>query len=93
MFGVDWNDPTTLWLNLTNLGLGLLVLGSLAVLAGAIVVELYARFRVSQRQGAAQLQTGLGPHAIHTPELGLTMADGGEPVSHAGKPTAPARKR
>lgn len=76
MFGIDWNDPTTLWLNLTNAGLGLFVLGSVAVLIGAVAVELLEKFRAGLRHGVAQV--GLGSHAIHTPKLGLTMADGGE---------------
>ena len=88
MFGIDWNNPTTLWLNLTNAGLGLFVLGSVAVLIGAIALELVEKFRASLRQGAMQMQAGLGSHAIHTPELGLTMADGGEPVE---KPAPPKR--
>jgi len=36
MFGVNWSDPTTLWLNLTNLGLGLLVLGCAIPIFGAL---------------------------------------------------------
>jgi hypothetical protein len=33
MFGVNWNDPQTLWLNYTNLGLGLVVVACIAVVA------------------------------------------------------------
>jgi len=92
MSGFDWNDPTTLWLNLTNLGLGLLILGSVGVLFGGIGMELLARFRASLRQGAARLDTGL--HVVHTRELGLTMADGGEPVEDpTPAPKRPSKKR
>ncbi|MBK7931245.1 MAG: hypothetical protein IPJ98_28320 [Bryobacterales bacterium] len=70
---IDWNNPTTLWLNLTNAGLGLFVLGSVAVLIPAVAVELAEKFRASLRQGDADAGGGqLMPS--DTPELGLTMA-------------------
>jgi hypothetical protein len=85
MFGLNWNDPTTLWLNLTNLGLGLIVLACLAAVGGGFFVEMYKR--VSLRRRAFQLMPGGGDlHALHTPQLGLTMADGGEPVEMVVKP-------
>ncbi len=86
MFGVDWSDPQTLWLNLTNLALGLVTLAAV-VMVGFVVV----REMVSRRQKARELNTldtelntmlgGVSAHALHVPELGLTMADGGQPLA------------
>lgn len=63
-----------LWLNLTNAGLGLATLAGIAALAWAVLRELRekAKSRVAARD--------LDPHAAFLPELGLTMADGGEKV-------------
>jgi len=93
MFGVDWNDPATLWLNLTNLGLGMFVLGSVVILAGSVFAELFAKLRATQPQARMRFHTVLDPHAMHTPELGLTMADGGEPQIEPSKPQPPSPKR
>ncbi|MCL4808911.1 MAG: hypothetical protein KJ062_14175 [Thermoanaerobaculia bacterium] len=67
-------DSEILWFNLTNVGLGLATLAGIAVLAWAAVRELAerAKSRVATRD--------LDPHAAFIPELGLTMADGGEKV-------------
>jgi hypothetical protein len=45
MFGVDWNDPQTLWLNITNLALGLVTLGCVLVFAYSVYAELRGRAR------------------------------------------------
>jgi len=45
MFGVDWNDPQTLWLYITNLALGLVTLGCLVVLAYGVYLDLRERGR------------------------------------------------
>jgi hypothetical protein len=71
MFGVDWSNPETLWLNLTNLGLGIVTLVCVVAVAYNIAVEYWQKARA-----AASERT----HAMHVPELGWTMADGGEPV-------------
>jgi hypothetical protein len=67
-------DSEILWFNLTNVGLGLATLAGIAVLAWSAVRELAerAKSRVPTRD--------LDPHAAFIPELGLTMADGGEKV-------------
>lgn len=90
MFGVNWNDPQTLWLNFTNLGLGLVTLACFGVLAYGLFLEVAARIR----KPATSLDTAaLSPtHAFHTPELGFTMADGGEPEVEPAKPAKAARK-
>ena len=86
MFGVDWSNPETLWLNLTNLGLGIVTLVCLAVVTWGIAIDVRARLR--RRAGAAdqdvrELLASFDDHALHVPELGLTMADGGEKVEPA----------
>jgi hypothetical protein len=75
----DW----TFWLNVTNAALGLVVLG-------AILIVCFAMFREFLRAKAPQPQTASGidqelaammreeSHRMLVPELGLTMADGGE---------------
>ena len=67
-------DSEILWFNLTNIGLGLATLAGVAVLAWAAVRELAGRAknRVTTRD--------LDPHVAFIPELGVTMADGGEKV-------------
>jgi hypothetical protein len=84
-----------LWLNVTNIGLGLVVAVCMVMIAGAIVVELRARHRkrvANMSEIDRDLATGqvfaADAHTLFTPELGLTMADGGEPV----EPPKPALK-
>ena len=74
MFGIDWSDPQTFWLNVTNAGLGIVTLVALLSVLGAVAVEVYGR--------AKKRATAKAPdfHALHVPELGLTMADGGEKI-------------
>lgn len=84
MFGVNWADPQTLWLNLTNLGLGIVVLVCLGVVGYGVIRDLFARkSAVTQGQVDRVVDRMLGqvesPHAFHAPDLGWTMADGGEP--------------
>jgi hypothetical protein len=72
-------DTEILWLNLTNAGLGLATLAGIGVLAWTAVRELAERAKshVSVRS--------LDPHSIYVPELGLTMADGGEKIDEDEK--------
>lgn len=67
-------DTEVLWLNLTNAGLGLATLAGIATLAWAALREL--RERAKTHVPVHELD----PHAAFLPELGLTMADGGEKV-------------
>ena len=70
-------QPTSseiLWLNLTNAGLGLATLAGIAALAWAVLRDL--REKAKSRVAVHDLD----PHAAFLPELGLTMADGGEKV-------------
>ena len=89
MFGIDWSNSETLWLNLTNLALGIVTLLALVVLAGAIAQEVLARRRKAHQFEAMDDEVR---HLLRVPELGLTMADGGQPLppQKTGKP-APER--
>jgi hypothetical protein len=95
MFGLDWSDPQTLWLNLTNLALGLITLAAVLVVAGGVLREL-----VTKRQKARELDNLDGElrsmmngsaHILAVPELGLTMADGGEPIEPSSEKPAPGK--
>lgn len=81
MFGVDWNDPHTLWLNLTNLALGVAALVCVAAVGYNVVRELLARrhAHASVDKEMSRMLAGQS-HAIHMGDLGWTMADGGEPT-------------
>jgi hypothetical protein len=85
MFGVNWSDSQTLWLNLTNLALGLVTLACVLVVGYSVLLEV--RERARRRAAAAgidhemrELIGAFDDHAMHVPELGLTMADGGEKI-------------
>ena len=83
MFGIDWGNSQTLWLNLTNLALGIVTLLALGVLAFGVAQELLARRRKARELDALDDEVR---HLLHVPELGLTMADGGEPLTPPEKP-------
>jgi hypothetical protein len=84
------NDPSTYWLNIMNIALGVVVLLCCAAVAYGVMQEVAARRR--RRVAAAGLDrevsdlvTAYDGHAFHVPELGLTMADGGEPVDQKAR--------
>jgi hypothetical protein len=70
---VDFSDPDTLWLNVTNIVLGLVTIIALVFLAATVLRELAHRF-------ATRTVRETDEHQLFVPELGLTMADGGEPL-------------
>jgi len=79
------SDPSAYWLNVMNAALGLVVVACCLMVAYGVVQEVAARRR--KRAAAAGLDREVSDlvasydgHAFHSPELGLTMADGGEPV-------------
>jgi len=79
------NDPSTYWLTITNIGLGVVVLICCGAVAFGIVQELVARRRkrasMSQLdREVADLVSAYDGHVFHIPGLGVTMADGGDPV-------------
>lgn len=84
MSNYDW----VFWLNLTNIALGVIVVLAVLLVAYGVVWELVIRHRkhAGLRDANAEMQAMLHNefgHSLAVPELGLTMADGGEHV----KPT------
>ncbi len=71
----NWSDPNTLWLNITDIVLGAVTLACVAFVVQAAFREVYAR--LANRLPVRPHQDS---HAFSVPELGLTMADGGEPI-------------
>jgi hypothetical protein len=77
-----WLESETFWLDLTNIALGLVTLVCLVAVASGVAEELRARLRRTAPQDDG--------HALLTPELGLTMADGGRRVA---EPRATEKKK
>jgi len=80
------SDPSTLWLTITNAALGVVVLICCVAVAIGVVQEIAAKRKKASAMSqidrevsdlVASFQDG---HAFHLPELGITMADGGEPL-------------
>ena len=80
------SDPSTLWLTITNAALGVVVLICCVAVAIGVVQELATKRKKASAMSqidrevsdlVASFQDG---HAFHLPELGITMADGGEPL-------------
>ncbi len=64
--------PDTFWLDFVNIGLGLFTLFCVLLVGSGVVREL--RHRLALRR------TLVDDHAFQTPELGVTMADGGKRI-------------
>jgi hypothetical protein len=71
----DPSDSEVFWLNMTNVALGLVTLIAFVAVSFAVVREVAARARKHATVPATD-----DAHAFLHPELGLTMADGGEPT-------------
>jgi hypothetical protein len=79
------SDPATYWLTATNIALGVVTLICCAAVAVGIFQELAAKRKRSSTMSrldheVADLVASYDGHAFHVPNLGLTMADGGDPV-------------
>jgi hypothetical protein len=66
------DGPDTFWLDFTNIALGLVTLVCVVAVLAGVASEI--GHRLVQRRKLAD------DHAFETPELGLTMADGGERI-------------
>jgi hypothetical protein len=76
---VNWGDPETFWLNVTNAALGIVTAVAFLVVAGAVLNEVLVRVR-------RRIASAVGDvHTLHVPALGATMADGGEKITKDGK--------
>jgi hypothetical protein len=91
MAGENW----TFWFNMTNFALGMITVLALAVVFGAVGLDLLVRKAPKPRAvNAADLERvgaeidswfKAGPHSLTVPGLGLTMADGGEKIEPENK--------
>jgi hypothetical protein len=95
MFGVNWSDPESWWLNVTNLGLGLVVLICVGAVVIGVLQELNARRKLrAQMKGIDRELRDLvsayrDGHASDVPGLGLILADGGEPEKEGDRRPLP----
>ena len=77
------NDPSTYWLTITNIALGLVTLICCVAVGIGVAQELAAKRKKKTALSrldneVADLLTSYDGHAFHIPTLGVTMADGGE---------------
>ena len=85
------SDPSTYWLTVTNVVLGIVTLICCVAVAVGVLQEVMARRKKAaslsniDREVADLVSSFDDGHAFPLPELGMTMADGGEPTT---KPTA-----
>jgi hypothetical protein len=90
-------DSEILWLNVMNGTLGVVVLICCLVILGAIVYQFTSVRRERERNirnADRELRDLVGTHTFDAPGLGLTMADGGEPIDGgAGGESAPDGKK
>ena len=79
MFGIDIFDPQTMWLNITNIALGVVTLACVGAVAWGATREIVERIAAKQRVTVER-----DDHAFIIHGLGVTMADGGEKHDDAG---------
>jgi hypothetical protein len=78
------SDPSTYWLTIMNIGLGVVVLICCAAVGIGVMQELAAKRKKRTElakldREVADLVASYGDgHAFNVPNLGVTMADGGE---------------
>jgi hypothetical protein len=78
------NDPSTYWLTVTNIALGLATLICIVAVGIGVVQELAARSKKKvtlsklDSEVADLVASYSDGHAFNIPSLGVTMADGGE---------------
>ena len=78
----DTSDPAVLWLIITNFAMGAVVVVCFLLVGGAVAREVMGRLRTRHTAD---------DHAFAVPELGLTMADGGERENRPSKKSPRAR--
>jgi hypothetical protein len=85
------NDPSTYWLTITNIALGLVTLICCVAVGIGVAQELAAKRK--KQTALSKLDTEVTDlvswygdgHALHVPTLGVTMADGGEELGKKEK--------
>ncbi|MGO8819375.1 MAG: hypothetical protein ACLQVG_32485 [Terriglobia bacterium] len=85
-------DDWFFWLTATNIALGVVVVLAVLVVAYALGCEIVSRYKKSRDVANldAELSAMLGDGRL-VPGLGVTMADGGEPIKPL--PAAPTQKK
>ena len=82
------SDPSTYWLTITNAALGVVVLICCFAVGIGVFQEILAKRRKAasmstiDREVSDLVASFDDGHAFHLPELGVTMADGGEPLEN-----------
>jgi hypothetical protein len=94
MFHYDW----TFWLNLTNIALGVVVFLALLLVGYGVIWEVVIRRKkhAGLRDMDSEMESMLNKefsHSLSVPELGLTMADGGEHLKPASQKPAEEKKQ
>ena len=84
------SDPSTYWLTITNIALGLVTLICCVAVGIGVAQELAAKRKKKTAlsrldREVADLVSSYDGHAFHIPTLGLTMADGGEELGKKEK--------
>lgn len=78
---MNWSDPDSSWLNITNIVLGVVVALCVVLMLAGIAHEFLSRVR-RRRAIDAELDRDMrllnDDHAFDSTNLGITMADGGE---------------
>jgi hypothetical protein len=78
------SDPSTLWLTITNAALGVVVLICCVAVAIGVFQEIAAKRKKAaalsglDREVSDLVASYRDGHTFQLPELGITMADGGE---------------
>ena len=81
VFALNWSDPQTQWLTVTNIVLGAVVAVCLIVIAAGIAHEVVSRIRKRWRLDAeidSDMHRLFDDRTFDVAGLGITMADGGE---------------
>ena len=88
MAGEDW----TFWLQMMNLAMGVIILLAVVPVFGSVVWEVAKRARKAHESNnlESELRALFAPgvHTLSVPELGLTMADGGEKIKTSNTDSA-----
>jgi hypothetical protein len=78
------SDPSTLWLTITNAALGVVVLICCVAVAIGVFQEIAAKRKKATAMSKLDREVNdlvasfQDDHTFHLPQLGVTMADGGE---------------
>jgi hypothetical protein len=95
MAGENW----TMWLNITNFALGIVTLIALLLVFFAVGWDLIARKVHAPRPDWSTVDSELrallhsSSHSLSVPELGLTMADGGERIEPSKSDNSEPKKQ